>query len=249
MPRYILVHSTASTNSYLSKMAMMLPGGTVIHTLEQTAGRGQRGNSWESAPGKNVQFSMLLKKPAVPVASQFYISEAVSLAVVETLEQYASGFSIKWPNDIYHYDKKICGMLIEHSIMGTAINHSIAGVGINVNQEQFISDAPNPVSLINILGHETPTDEILHKVCEAIEKRCSFDTYTESDFKALHNEYMSHMYRKDDCFYPFSLPDGTRFEARIADVETAGMLVLELKDGTRKSFAFKEVQFVIDNND
>ena len=245
MPRYILVHSTASTNSYLSKMAMMLPGGTVIHTPEQTAGRGQKGNSWESETGKNVIFSMLLKRPSVPVASQFYISEAVSVAIVEVLSQYIGGFSIKWPNDIYHDDRKVCGILIEHSIMGTSINHSILGVGINVNQTEFKSDAPNPVSLAQLLGHDVEVDEVLHQVCEAIEKRCAFDEYTESAFEELHKEYLSLLYRKDDEYHRFVLPEGEALDAKIVDVEPMGMLVLERENGLQERFAFKEVGFVI----
>lgn len=243
MPRYILVHSTASTNSYLSRMAMMLPSGTVIHTPEQTAGRGQRGNSWESEAGKNVQFSMLLKKPAVPAAQQFYISEAVSLAVVEVLMQYADDFSIKWPNDIYYRNQKICGMLIEHSVMGNGINHSIVGVGINVNQTDFLSDAPNPISIAQILCHEVPVDEVLHKVCEAIECRCDFESYSESGFGELHAAYLSHLYRRDGTLHKFVLPSCETFEARIADVEPSGTLILEQADGTRQGFAFKEVAF------
>ena len=144
MPRYILLHETSSTNSYLSRMASILPSGTVIYTNSQTSGRGQRGNSWEAEPGKNLTFSMLVKQPAVVPSKQFRISEAVSLAVVEWLSQYSDGFSVKWPNDIYYNDKKICGILIEHVLCGNAIVHTIVGVGINVNQQHFLSDAPNP---------------------------------------------------------------------------------------------------------
>lgn len=245
MPRYILVHSTASTNSYLSKMAMMLPGGTVIHTPEQTAGRGQKGNTWESETGKNVIFSMLLKKPMVPVANQFYISEAVSVAIVEVLSQYIGGFSIKWPNDIYHDDRKVCGILIEHSIMGSSINHSILGVGINVNQTEFKSGAPNPVSLAQLLDRDVDVDDVLHRVCEAIEKRCAFDAYTESAFEELHKEYLSLLYRKDEKYHRFVLLEGAEFDAKITEVETTGMLVLERENGMQERFAFKEVGFVI----
>lgn len=245
MPRYILVHSTASTNSYLSKMAMMLPGGTVIHTPEQTAGRGQKGNTWESETGKNVIFSMLLKKPMVPIVNQFYISEAVSVAIVEVLSQYIGGFSIKWPNDIYHDDRKVCGILIEHSIMGASINHSILGVGINVNQVEFKSDAPNPVSLAQLLDRDVDVDDVLHRVCEAIEKRCAFDAYTNDAFDALHNEYLSLLYRKDDKYHRFVLPEGDEFGAKIVEVEPTGMLVLERENGMQERFAFKEVGFVI----
>lgn len=245
MPRYILVHRTASTNSYLSKMVMMLPGGTVIHTPEQTAGRGQKGNTWESETGKNVIFSMLIKNPSVPVASQFYISEAVSVAIVEVLSQYIDGFSIKWPNDIYHDDRKVCGILIEHSIMGSSINHSILGVGINVNQVEFKSDAPNPVSLAQLLDRDVDVDDVLHQVCEAIEKRCAFDAYTNDAFDALHNEYLSLLYRKDGEYHRFVLPEGDEFDAKIAEVEPTGMLVLERENGIQERFAFKEVGFVI----
>ena len=247
MPRYILVHSTASTNTYLSKMAMMLPTGTVIHTTHQTEGRGQRGNSWESEPGKNVLFSMLLKKPAVPGASQFAISEAVAVAVVEALSKYVEGLKIKWPNDIYYKDKKLCGILIEHSIMGAGINHSILGVGINVNQQVFVSDAPNPVSLAQIMGKEVDVEEVLHGVCEAIERRCAFDTYDTNEYAKLHSEFLSLLYRHDGKFYPYAKADGLRFNAKIRDVEQFGLLVLEDENGESNSYAFKEVQFIIEN--
>lgn len=245
MPRYILVHSTESTNSYLAKMAMMLPSDTVIHTPNQTSGRGQRGNVWESEPGMNATFSMLLKRPALPVAGQYAISEAVALAVVEVLSKYADGFSIKWSNDIYHNDKKVCGLLIEHSIMGTAINHTIIGVGINVNQTRFVSNAPNPVSLAQILGHEVPVEEVMHAVCEAIEQRCNFANFSDANFATLHNEFKSKLYRNDGKMYRFALPDGEEFEARITDVQPSGLLVLTREDGSESAYAFKEVQFVI----
>lgn len=245
MPRYLLVHSTASTNSYLAKMAMMLPGGTVIYTPNQTNGRGQRGNSWESEPGKNAIFSMLLKKPSLPVSKQFYISEVVSLAVVETLSKYADGFSIKWPNDIYHGDRKVCGLLIEHSIMGQGINYSIVGVGINVNQAEFVSDAPNPVSLVQITGMEVSVDEVMRSVCDIIEAKSVFESYSGKDYDDLHARYLQNLYRKDDRYHRFALPDGEEFLARIADVRPSGILVLERENGNVYEYAFKEVQFII----
>ena len=224
---------------------MMLPSGTVVHTPNQTAGRGQRGNSWESEPGKNASFSMLLKGLSLPVSRQFCISEAVALAVCDVLSGYADGFSVKWPNDIYHGDRKVGGILIEHSVMGTGLKHSVLGVGININQTEFLSDAPNPVSLAMILGREVPVEEVLHAVCEEIERRCAFNSYSDADFDALHSSYLAALYRKDGALHGFALPEGERFEARIADVEPAGMLVLEKENGELSRYAFKEVQFVI----
>ena len=106
-----------STNSYLKAEAMRgAPDGLCAIADRQTAGRGQKGNSWESEDGKNLTFSMLLKHPGIEAKRQFYMSEAVSLAVAEMLSHYTEGISIKWPNDVYWADRKMCGMLIENSM-------------------------------------------------------------------------------------------------------------------------------------
>ena len=130
---------------------MELPHATVVSTYNQTAGRGQRGNSWESEPHKNLTFSVLLKPQHIIAREQFYISEIVSVAIVNTLRKYIidQPIAIKWPNDIYVNDDKICGILIENTLSGYSISQSIAGIGININQQTFLSNAPNPISLIH----------------------------------------------------------------------------------------------------
>lgn len=245
MPRYILLHETASTNSYMARMASMLPGGTVIHTPRQTAGRGQRGNSWEAEPGKNLSFSLLLKQPAVAPNQQFYISEAASLAIVDVLNAITPGFTVKWPNDIYFADSKIAGILIEHTLTTKAIGHTIIGAGINVNQTCWLSDAPNPISLQQITGREHDLTALLHDVCSRIEQYCNFAGYTQSQFDELHRRYCAHLYRADSLPHTFALPDGSRFEATIHDVLPDGTFCLLRTDGQLCQFAFKEVAFVI----
>lgn len=244
MARYINIKETASTNTYLARMATMLPSGTVIYTHHQSAGRGQRGNSWEAEPGKNLTFSLLVKNPPVAPAAQFGISEAVSLAIVDFLSQYSTGFSIKWPNDIYHGDRKICGILIEHSLCGNSIRHTIIGAGININQDVFLSDAPNPVSLKQIIGCETDLDSALRDVCSRIEAQVAA-LGTADGATRLHSRYLATLYRHDGCMHEFALPGGGHFMARIAGVAPAGTLMLEHADGSCHDYAFKEVQFVI----
>ena len=245
MARYINIKETASTNTYLARMAAMLPSGTVIYTHHQSAGRGQRGNSWEAEPGKNLTFSLLVKNPPVAPADQFGISEAASLAIVDFLSQYSTGFSIKWPNDIYHGDRKICGILIEHSLCGNSIRHTIIGAGININQDVFLSDAPNPVSLKQIIGRETDLDAALRDVCSRIEAQVA-ELGTADGATRLHSRYLATLYRHDGCMHEFALPDGGgHFMARIAGVAPAGTLTLEHADGSCHDYAFKEVQFVI----
>ena len=245
MPHYLKVSQTASTNTYLSRLAATLPGGTVIYTPSQTAGRGQQGNSWESEDGKNLTFSMLLKRPPVKARDQFYLSEAAALAVVEALTaQAGSGFTVKWPNDVYWHDKKVCGMLIESSLNGSDIAHSIVGIGINVNQERFVSDAPNPVSLLNITGSEHDLDTLMRQVCSRIAQLV--DSMGDEKYRRdLHQRYLVALYRNDGAKHPFEDAAGNRFMAVVAGIAPDGTLTLQHEDGTLHHYLFKEVKHII----
>ena len=245
MPHYIKVSQTASTNTYLSRLAATLPGGTVIYTPCQTAGRGQKGNSWESEDGKNLTFSLLLKRPPVKARDQFYLSEASALAVVEALTALAGdGFTVKWPNDVYWQDKKICGMLLENSLDGSDIATCIVGIGLNVNQERFVSDAPNPVSLLNITGHEHDLESLLKRVCSRIEQLVNtLDDATARE--QLHRQYMAALYRNDGQQHLWEDAAGHRFMASVAGIAPDGTLTLQHEDGTRHDYLFKEVKHII----
>lgn len=247
-PTYIHLQSTRSTNSYLGEMAAEAAHGTVVYTDIQTAGRGQRGNTWEAEPGKNATFSVLLRPAAVDPNRQFLLSEASALAVVHALDPHIDGACVKWPNDIYYKDLKICGMLIEHALSGGHISHTIAGIGLNVNQRVFLSDAPNPVSLVQITGRELPAEHFVRAVAEELLR---LSDPLPGNARALHEEYLSRLYRNDG-YHPYravadspALPGGTVFEARIRDVASDGMLTLELRDGSCHRFAFKEVEYLI----
>ena len=245
MPHYIKVSQTASTNTYLSRLAATLPGGTVIHTPSPTAGRGQKGNSWESEDGKNLTFSMLIKRPPVKARDQFYLSEAAALAVVEALaHETGDTFTVKWPNDVYWQDKKICGMLLENSLAGSDIAHCIVGIGININQERFLSDAPNPVSLTLITGREHDLMALLKRVCARIEQLVNGlnDDNARAD---LHQRYMAALYRNDGQQHPFEDAAGHRFMARIDRIDPDGTLTLRHDDGTHHDYLFKQVKHVI----
>lgn len=228
--------------------------GTVVYTDRQTAGRGQRGNSWESEPFKNVTMSILLRPENVAPNQQFWLSEISALAVERVLSKYIGNVSIKWPNDVYYKDFKICGMLIEHSLSGGKINYTIPGIGINVNQRVFLSDAPNPISLVNVLGHEVPTSEILDGLVDEILTMC--DQLPEKA-EEIHCEFLSKLYRRDG-FHEYQstirsasadglsvLEEGEHFQARIVNVHPDGMLDLMTTEGHIHTFAFKEVAFIL----
>lgn len=207
----------------------------------QTAGRGQRGSSWEAAAGLNLLFGIRIRPDFLPAAAQFALSEVQALAVAFALDEYVAHITVKWPNDIYYKNQKIAGMLLEHELCGPHIASTITGVGININQRTFVSDAPNPVSLYQILGREVDREELLRSVCSHFEQL--YDRLEAGGHEALHALYLSRLYRRQGS-YPFQLPDGRRFVARIAGVTPQGMLRLADEAGRETLFAFKEVRFL-----
>lgn len=226
------IDETDSTNRWLREHG----GGVdrVVVAEYQTAGRGQGTNSWEAERGKNLLFSILYHPEGITANRQFQLSMAISLAIADALSEQIGDVSIKWPNDIYWRNGKICGILIENRLMGQTIKEAIIGVGINVNQRAFHSDAPNPVSLFQIHGQETDREALLRDILNR------FDQYVGQDIKA---RYVSMLYRRKG-YHPYSDKTGT-FMAAFRDVEDDGHLVLSKDDGELCRYAFKEVQFVI----
>lgn len=153
----IWLGSIDSTNEEAKRHISDIDNLSVLSAHEQTQGRGQRGNSWHSAPGENLLFSIVLKyrnegilsnclRP-VRACDQFVISEIAALAVTDFLSGYRIRARIKWPNDIYVDDRKICGILVEHSVRGEWLSHSIVGIGLNINQRNFNVNLPDPTSM------------------------------------------------------------------------------------------------------
>lgn len=220
---------------------------TVV-TEYQTAGKGQRGNSWESEAGKNLLFSTVIYPTALEAKHQFYVSMLTALAIHEALSSYTSGFSIKWPNDIYWKDKKIAGILIENEIEGKYLNQCIIGIGLNVNQGKFLSDAPNPVSLKQILGTDIDRQELLEKVLRGIiGGYCQLEDDFGRASQAIGLLYLKHFYRREG-FHTYRDAEGT-FRAEFHRMEKDGHLLLRDEEGIVRRYAFKEVEFVIDEAD
>lgn len=239
----IRLKETDSTNNYLKELIRYggAEEGTIVCSEVQTSGRGQQGNNWEAEKGKNLLFSTVLYPDTIKASQQFIISQLVSLAVKHTLDRYTNGITIKWPNDIYWQKKKICGILIENTLMDDNMDQSVIGVGININQDNFISDAPNPVSLRQITGKKYDMDEILESVYSFIMKY--YSDIRAGRISQIIRQYKNSLFRNDG-YYPYN--DGTStFEAKIKDIRPTGLLVLETKDGDEREFAFKEVRYIL----
>lgn len=243
MKEPLLIHldEITSANIYLKDLsnAKHLADGTTVYVDFQSAGRGQRGNSWESAKGENLLFSTILFPKGLKADRSFIVSQIISLAIKEVLDKYTSDISVKWPNDIYWKEKKITGILIENEIMGDEVSRIILGVGINLNQEVFKSNAPNPVSLKQITGDSYKARDILTQI---IDRMLFYYEKLESP-EVIKTQYKASLFRKEGL-YLFTDSD-TTFLARIHDVEDSGLLVLETESGQIRKFAFKEVKYIL----
>lgn len=243
--KIIRLDETDSTNRFLHDYVPEEGEDIVVAVAgHQTAGRGQGNNSWESEPGKNLLFSILAHPTYVIPSRQFIISMATALALRDVLTQEAGkGISIKWPNDIYWHDKKISGTLIETAVCRQGIKRCIIGIGININQEVFHSDAPNPVSLRNITGHDTERESILQAI---INRFCFYMGMVErGESAAIISLYHKALYRKEG-FHAYCDSNGM-FDAEIKDIEENGRLLLRDRNGRLRGYFFKEVKFIINN--
>jgi BirA family biotin operon repressor/biotin-[acetyl-CoA-carboxylase] ligase len=242
IPEIIQPEKTASTSSSLKELLKQrrLPECSVVITNNQTAGRGQPGNKWETQVGKNLTFSMVLYPGMVKAPDQFIISKAVSVAIINVLNQYDIHASIKWPNDIYVGNLKLGGILIENTLSGSVIDSSIVGIGLNINQETFPDYLPNPVSMKNITGNHTDLLTLFQKLHESLSGYYGMLTDNNHDF--INKKYLKHLFRKTGM-HLYRDKNGL-FEAGFAGIGPAGHLFLKRKDGDTGSYAFKEVEFL-----
>ncbi|SRR5437667_6753722 len=133
--RIIVLEQTGSTNDAILQVATAnSKEGLVLFAEHQTAGRGQRGNRWESAAGKGLWFSILLR-PKIQINDSgrltIWAIEAIS-DVIRT--EFSLEPTIKLPNDVQLYGRKVAGVLVEMRAQEKAPHLAIVGIGINVNQ-------------------------------------------------------------------------------------------------------------------
>ena len=235
----LIYKSLPSTNTEVKK-----PGyrhGDVVIAREQTAGRGQRGNRWSSNPGENLTFSLVWEPTFLEAKRQFLLSEAVALALTDTLEHFQIRSKIKWTNDIYVGNKKICGILIEHDL-GTdgKLSRTIVGIGLNINQKEFEDWVPNPTSMALIAGHTFDLNEVFQRLYDDLESRYSQLQTAPEEIEAAYDKLI---YRKG-TLAPYRLPNGKRFEGVILGVKSSGELLVE-SEGMVVPYLFKEIEFII----
>lgn len=239
----IRLHETDSTNRFLKEYTSDKEDEMTIAVAEfQTSGRGQGTHTWESESGKNLLFSIKVHPHWVPVRSQFVLAMAEALSLKDALDCYTDEISLKWPNDVYWRDKKISGTLIETNLGTQGLKTCIFGTGININQWNFCSGAPNPVSLCQILGHEIDRKEVLTKVVEAFEKY--YELLRRADYMDVSALYHLALYRRKG-YHRYQDKNG-EFDGVFVEVEDDGHLILHDRQGMIRSYMFGELKFLPD---
>ena len=225
----IKLDATTSSNGWLRDR--FLSGdcidGDVVWVRNQTQGRGQRNKLWQTEPMKNLTFSLFKLFSQLKVKNSFLINCAVTLSVVEALNQFTDiDLKIKWPNDILSGKNKIGGVLIENMIKGNCINASIIGIGVNINQGRF-EGLPNASSLFMKTGCKKEIGDVLKKVLKFLE--VYFNRLSNYDTRGLKAQYEALLFQKGKSS---TFRDNKEiFQGIIKGVTNSGLLRIQKNSG------------------
>ncbi|MGI4833901.1 MAG: biotin--[acetyl-CoA-carboxylase] ligase [Janthinobacterium lividum] len=212
--------------------------GCTVITDDQTAGRGQRGNTWHAAPAENLTLSVVWKPTFLAATQQFLLSQAVALAAHDWAALFlpaAEQLRLKWPNDLYFGQQKLGGILIENTLSGAMIQASIVGLGLNVNQQHF--NLPTATSLGLLTGRHFRRQELAARLLECLEAR--YLQLRAGRVGELRRAYLAVLYRYQE-WHPFEV-GGRRVQGCIVGVEADGQLAVELA-GTVRRFGLQEIR-------
>ncbi len=240
----IKLNATDSTNSYIKDLAQKqdLNDFTVVVAKYQKKGRGQMGTMWESESGKNLTFSVFTKFLNYEIDKQFYLSMAVSLALINVIKQYVNTpIYIKWPNDILAENNKIAGILIENTIKLNKIKSSIIGIGLNINQSEFSDSIKNVTSLRNLLGKNVNEDVLLEEIIRKL--KTNILELENQNFDKIKIQYLKFLYKYNESANFIDYND-RKFIGKIIDISKTGKLIVKIKSEMNREFGLKEISFL-----
>ena len=238
----IELQTVDSTNLYAELLlkTQKVPEGTIIFAHDQTSGKGQGENNWESEPRKNVTFSLVLFPKFLSPGQQFLLNKAIDLGVLDFLATRVpveQKLSIKWPNDIYAGNRKIGGILIQNTVCGTVYESCIAGIGVNINQKTFNPGLPNPVSLKQITGKDYPVKDAVDLIVACIDTR--YQQLQEGLCELPDREYRDQLFGINEWRDYFV--DKKLIKGKIRGVDESGMLMIEMENGSKRVFNHGEI--------
>ena len=236
---FIFEKKLTSTNTFLLEMPEVERVGKVVCAEEQTSGKGMGTNTWESAPGLNLTFSMGVDMSFLKAADQFLLSQAVPLGLLDALN--LESLMVKWPNDLVYEGRKLCGILINSTIQGAMMGVSVVGIGLNVNQMEFQDWPTHPISLKMILGEEMKLEPLLCRLVEAVDRRVQ-QLQRDEGVAKIKNDYLNHLFRYQQ-WGDYETKEG-RVRRYITGLDQFGRLETLDEEGKKAVYDIKELMFV-----
>jgi BirA family biotin operon repressor/biotin-[acetyl-CoA-carboxylase] ligase len=241
----IELEKATSTNEYAINLlnSQDIPEGTVIRALEQYAGKGQGNKTWESEPGKNLTFTLILHPVFLPPEKQFFLNEAVALGILDFTGLFISKEkkSLKWPNDIYAGNRKLGGILINNIISGMIFETSIVGIGLNINQTEFPPLIPNPVSIKLLINNDIELRSALIRLCQSVELR--YRQLHNAGFKDLQDDYHKNLLGYDS--WRNYLTGDQVMVGKITGVTETGRLLVQNRESQILEFDHHQIEFLL----
>lgn len=245
---FLHLNQVDSTNAFLLRQQQegTVVCGSVVSASDQTAGKGMGANKWESEPGLNLTFSMAVDMSFMKAADQFLLSQAVPLGLLDVLEPMLLDrmrdplLTVKWPNDVFFGDRKLCGILINSTICGMDMGTSVIGIGLNVNQMKFQEWPSHPISLKMILGSDVETEPLLHQLVAAVDQRIQ-QLRTDEGVTSIKTAYLNRMYRYHT--WADYMVDGVKVKRYITGIDSFGRLETLDASGNRFVYDIKEISF------
>ncbi|MEZ4827280.1 MAG: biotin--[acetyl-CoA-carboxylase] ligase [Bacteroidia bacterium] len=233
-----------STNRYASELLPSSPPeGTLITVVNQTEGKGQKGNTWHTKPGQNLTFSVIFYPDFLSPEKVFMLSKVASLAVRDTIASFLpmEDVWVKWPNDILLNKKKVAGILIENQLEGMTIRSCVMGIGLNVNQRAFPPEIENKaVSMRSFSDKDFDLEKVLQSLLSHLE--ANYLSLRQGSADNINRAYFRHLYGYQE---PVKMIfDNRTITTSVAGVSPAGKLALQFGDKLRY-FDFKEIEFVL----
>ncbi len=235
----IWLEKTDSTNKFVKTLINnnAIKNGTIIAAKEQTNGKGQQNNIWQTEPNHNLTFSLYLEFN-IKAIHQFYISKIIALSIHEFISKKVNNVTIKWPNDIYIDNKKVAGILIENTIQGENITKSIIGVGININQINFDKSIPNPISLKSITKKTYNLKNVLIEISHLINSKLMLI----NNFNTIDNLYNKLLYKLNtESSFTYN---NNIFIGKILGTEQDGRIKIKTQN-LIKRFGFHEIKYIL----
>ncbi len=235
---------TDSTNRALKNKLNQekVPEGFVLSTEYQTLGRGQFGNTWESARGENLLFSTVFYPNFLKLSESYRLTMSLCLGICDLLEALGFQAQIKWPNDILIEGRKVSGTLLESSLNSKSFEYIIAGIGLNVNQLSFAHKTA--VSMRQIGQRKYNRKELSLNLFDCLTKRYrELQLGGSSQQQQIFNKKLYGQQQSVAIIW-----QDLEHWVFCRGIDPQGNLLVEFKDGSFQLFKHKEISFPLKNS-